>query len=153
MKSAPHGQSTSVAEVTNVSARVFWILLAEEKRFVPFADFPWFQEAPIRALTHLNGHHPITSSGRIKKLTWQSSLSVIQSCFLWYQEPTHNIPLEPTSLSSLRSSSAATELNVGIDYLMGSKNGIFDIFHRMGFHDQRRGLTPCAFAVSGKVTY
>jgi hypothetical protein len=58
MKSAPHGQSTWVAEVTNVSARVFWILLAEEKRFVPFADFPWFQEAPIRTLTHLEWPSP-----------------------------------------------------------------------------------------------
>jgi len=58
MKSAPHGQGTSVAEVTNVSARGFWILLAEEELFVPFADFPWFQEATIRALTHLEWPSP-----------------------------------------------------------------------------------------------
>ena len=53
MKSAPRGQSTSVAEVTNVSAHGFWILLADEELFVPFAEFPWFRNATIGALTHL----------------------------------------------------------------------------------------------------
>ena len=41
MKSLRRGQDTSAAEVTNVSAHGFWILLAEEELFVPFAEFPW----------------------------------------------------------------------------------------------------------------
>lgn len=60
MKSALRGQDTSVAEVTNVSAHGFWILLADEELFVPFAEFPWFRNATIGALTHLempSGNH------------------------------------------------------------------------------------------------
>lgn len=53
MKSAQRGQSTSAAEVTNVSAHGFWILLADEELFVSFAEFPWFLSATIGALTHL----------------------------------------------------------------------------------------------------
>ena len=53
MKSAPRGQSTSTAEVTNVSAHGFWILLADEELFVPFAEFPWFRNATIGAITRI----------------------------------------------------------------------------------------------------
>jgi len=53
MKSAQRGQSTSAAEVTNVSAHGFWILLADEELFLPFSEFPWFQDASIRAITHI----------------------------------------------------------------------------------------------------
>ena len=53
MKSAPRGQSTSTAEVTNVSAHGFWVLLADEELFVPFAEFPWFRNATIGAITHI----------------------------------------------------------------------------------------------------
>jgi hypothetical protein len=58
MKSAPHGKSTSVAEVTNVSAHGFWILLADEELFLSFAQFPWFRNATIGALTHLEWPSP-----------------------------------------------------------------------------------------------
>ena len=47
MKSAVLGQSTSEVEVTNVSKHGFWLLLGEEELFVPFAEFPWFRDAPI----------------------------------------------------------------------------------------------------------
>jgi len=53
MKSEPHGQSTSAVEVTNVSGHGFWLLLGNEELFVPFADFPWFRNANIGSLTHL----------------------------------------------------------------------------------------------------
>lgn len=53
MKSAPRGQSTSAAEVTNVSVHGFWLLLAEEELFVPFTQFPWFQNATIGSITHV----------------------------------------------------------------------------------------------------
>jgi hypothetical protein len=58
MKSAPRGQSTSAAEVTNVSAHGFWVLLADEEFFVPFADFPWFRNATIGAITHMEWPSP-----------------------------------------------------------------------------------------------
>lgn len=58
MKSAQRGQSTLAAEVTNVSAHGFWILLADEELFVPFSEFPWFHDATIRAITHVEWPSP-----------------------------------------------------------------------------------------------
>ena len=46
------------AEVTNVSAHGFWVLLADEELFVPFTEFPWFQDASIRAITHMQWLSP-----------------------------------------------------------------------------------------------
>jgi hypothetical protein len=50
MTSATLGQNTSAVEVTNVSKHGFWLLLGNEELFVPFAEFPWFREAPIGKL-------------------------------------------------------------------------------------------------------
>jgi hypothetical protein len=47
MRSARRGKRTSKVEVTNVTARGFWLLLAGRELFVPFADFPWFRDASI----------------------------------------------------------------------------------------------------------
>ena len=60
MTSALRGRSTSAVEVTNVSKHGFWILLGDEELFVPFAEFPWFREAPIGKLTEVelpSPHH------------------------------------------------------------------------------------------------
>ena len=60
MTSAVLGQSTSAVEVTNVSKHGFWLLLGPEELFVPFAEFPWFREAPIGKLTEVelpSPHH------------------------------------------------------------------------------------------------
>lgn len=60
MTSAVLGQSTSAVEVTNVSKHGFWLLLGDEELFVPFAEFPWFREAPIGKLTDVelpSPHH------------------------------------------------------------------------------------------------
>ncbi|MBI5506615.1 MAG: DUF2442 domain-containing protein [Deltaproteobacteria bacterium] len=58
MKSAPLGQSTSVAEVTNVSKHGFWLLLESEELFVPFEQFPWFRNASIASLTNVEWPSP-----------------------------------------------------------------------------------------------
>jgi hypothetical protein len=58
MKSAPRGQSTSAAEVTNVSVHAFWLLLADEELFVPLVQFPWFRNATIGAITHIEWPSP-----------------------------------------------------------------------------------------------
>ena len=47
MKSAALGDSTSGPEVTNVSQHGLWLLLGREELFLPFEQFPWFQNAPI----------------------------------------------------------------------------------------------------------
>ncbi len=48
-----HGTLTSQAEVTNVSTHGFWLLLADEELFLPFADFPWFRGATIKQLCNV----------------------------------------------------------------------------------------------------
>jgi hypothetical protein len=58
MTSVLHGTNTSDVEVTNVSTHGFWLMLDAEELFVPFAEFPWFREAPIAKLTHVERPQP-----------------------------------------------------------------------------------------------
>ncbi len=55
MKSAERGSATSTAEVVHVSGRGFWIMLDPPGRelYLPFEGFPWFREATIRQLSHI----------------------------------------------------------------------------------------------------
>ena len=53
MKSAKLGKNTSAVEVSNVSKHGFWLLIGDSERFVPFEQFPWFQEAPIGQLLNV----------------------------------------------------------------------------------------------------
>ena len=60
MSSAAPGTTTSDVEVTNVSAHGFWLLMPQGEHFVPFAEFPWFRDAPIGKLTEVelpSPHH------------------------------------------------------------------------------------------------
>jgi len=50
--------NTSNAEVANVSSHGFWLALGTEELFVPFAEFPWFKEAPIDKLTKVERPSP-----------------------------------------------------------------------------------------------
>jgi hypothetical protein len=53
MTSVALGTPTSAVEVTNVSPHGFWLLVSDEELFLPFAQFPWFKEAPIGKLFHV----------------------------------------------------------------------------------------------------
>jgi hypothetical protein len=60
MSSAAPGTTISEVEVTNVSAHGFWLLLRGGEYFVPFAEFPWFRDAPIGKLLNVTlpaAHH------------------------------------------------------------------------------------------------
>src|ERR1700736_5044545 len=60
MKSATPGQSTSPAEVTNVSPHGFWLFVGERELFVSFKEFPWFLKASVREITNVllpSPHH------------------------------------------------------------------------------------------------
>lgn len=60
MKSATLGRSISPVEVTNVSPHGFWLLVGEQELFVSFRDFPWFKDASIRHISHVelpSAHH------------------------------------------------------------------------------------------------
>jgi hypothetical protein len=47
------GHGTSAVEVTNVSRHGFWLLLHEKEVFLPFEKFPWFRDAPIGKILHV----------------------------------------------------------------------------------------------------
>src|SRR5215467_14423085 len=53
MTSGTPGRSISPAEVTNVSVHGFWLFVGEREMFVPFAQFPWFRDASIKAITNV----------------------------------------------------------------------------------------------------
>jgi Protein of unknown function (DUF2442) len=60
MTSAVLGTNTSLVEVTNVSPHGFWLMLRDEEMFVPFEKFPWFKNAPVGKLFHVelpSDHH------------------------------------------------------------------------------------------------
>jgi hypothetical protein len=44
------GTATLAAEVTNISAHGFWLLLGDEELAVPYADFPWFKKATVEQI-------------------------------------------------------------------------------------------------------
>lgn len=58
MTSARPGKRISEVEVTNVSRHCFWLLVAGRELFVPFAEFPWFRDAPVGQLLEVSLPHP-----------------------------------------------------------------------------------------------
>jgi hypothetical protein len=47
------GDGTSPVEVTNVSQHGLWLLIHEQEVFLPFENFPWFRNAPIGKVVHV----------------------------------------------------------------------------------------------------
>jgi hypothetical protein len=40
-------------EVTNISLHGFWLWLLDRELFVSFTEFPWFREASVAQITHV----------------------------------------------------------------------------------------------------
>ena len=60
MTFAAHGIATSAVEVTNISQHGLWLLIEEGEYFLPFETFPWFKDAPVGKLLHVelpSKHH------------------------------------------------------------------------------------------------
>ena len=47
------GPVTSQPEVTNISRHGIWLLVDDRELFLPFDAFPWFREAPVGAIHHV----------------------------------------------------------------------------------------------------
>ena len=58
MKSAALGTSTSNLEVTNISQHGVWLIVGSEELFMPFAQFPWFRDAPIGKILNVEKPSP-----------------------------------------------------------------------------------------------
>jgi hypothetical protein len=57
MKSENIGASTSQAEVLNVSPHGFWLLVSDREFFLAYDNFPWFRNATVSQLFHVELHH------------------------------------------------------------------------------------------------
>jgi hypothetical protein len=53
MTFAARGIATSAIEVTNISQHGLWLLIDEGEYFLPFETFPWFKDAPVGKLLHV----------------------------------------------------------------------------------------------------
>jgi hypothetical protein len=53
MRSDKLGTGTSRAEVANISAQGFWLILGDREVFLPFREFPWFADAPISKILNV----------------------------------------------------------------------------------------------------
>ena len=58
MRSVQPGAATSPVEVTNISQHGFWLMVNDREVFLPFAEFPWFRQAPISAIMAVEQPHP-----------------------------------------------------------------------------------------------
>jgi hypothetical protein len=53
MKSSPSPGKSASVEVTHISSHGIWILSGDRELFMPYEDFPWFKDAPIGKILHV----------------------------------------------------------------------------------------------------
>ena len=58
MSSKRLGKSTSDVEVTNISPHGIWLFAGDREFFLPYEDFPWFKEVPIRKILNVEQPTP-----------------------------------------------------------------------------------------------
>jgi len=56
--SGTNGKSTSAPEVTHISAHGVWLLADQRELFMPYDEFPWFADAPVRKVLNVTEPHP-----------------------------------------------------------------------------------------------
>jgi hypothetical protein len=58
MSSSALGKNISAVEVTHVSSHGVWLLAREEELFMPYEQFPWFKDAPLRKILNVEEPTP-----------------------------------------------------------------------------------------------
>ncbi|NJN37013.1 MAG: DUF2442 domain-containing protein [Nitrospiraceae bacterium] len=58
MKSAALGKNISGIEVTNISRHGFWLLLGDTSSLFHLKEFPWFQDASVSEIMHVEWPNP-----------------------------------------------------------------------------------------------
>lgn len=48
-----HGSNTLTVEVTNISTHGIWLLADGEELFMPYDDFPWFKDQPVKSIINV----------------------------------------------------------------------------------------------------
>jgi hypothetical protein len=100
MKLKQPGGNTSKVELTNVSPTGIWLLIGEREFFLPFKDFPWFQDASIRELANIEmpGPHHLYWPSLDIDLAVESIEHPEKYPLISRARPTQkNIPAEPDS--------------------------------------------------------
>ena len=53
MKSSTVGRSTSKPEILNISANGIWLFVLDKEYFLPYTEYPWFKDAPIKGILNV----------------------------------------------------------------------------------------------------
>lgn len=53
MNSQALGANTSDLEVTHISSHGVWLLIRGNELFMPYEEFPWFKDQPVRSIIHV----------------------------------------------------------------------------------------------------
>ena len=57
MTSSTLGKDTSGVEVSNISPHGFWILVTDREYFLPYDQYPWFENGTLNAIFDVNLLH------------------------------------------------------------------------------------------------
>jgi len=57
MKLLEHGKNTSKVEILNVSPHGVWLYVQGKEYFLSYAEFPWFKDARLSEIEHVNLMH------------------------------------------------------------------------------------------------
>ena len=57
MSSSTHGTGISAVEVTNIDRFGIWILVQDKEYFLSYIDFPWFRNATLDQVLHVELLH------------------------------------------------------------------------------------------------
>ncbi len=52
------GENISPVEVTHISNHGIWLLTGDKEMFLSYRDFPWFKDAPVGKVLHVEEPHP-----------------------------------------------------------------------------------------------
>lgn len=58
MTSKMPGITISSLEVSNISKHGLWLIHNDQEYFLPYDQFPWFQDAPIKHIFNVEEPHP-----------------------------------------------------------------------------------------------
>ncbi len=53
MSLSAHGDNTLAVEVTHISSHGVWLLAHNEELFMPYDNFPWFKDQPVKSIINV----------------------------------------------------------------------------------------------------
>lgn len=52
------GVTTSAVEVTHISSHGVWLLAHDKEMFMPYDEFPWFKDQPVKVILNVEEPSP-----------------------------------------------------------------------------------------------